>query len=83
MSETLSLACRDPKPLVHLRKDNGRQGPFHLEHTGQLQMGDPIDETSMASLNAAKQHLRAAMKQKLKALPYDAILSQSTRLDHT
>jgi 5-formyltetrahydrofolate cyclo-ligase len=36
------------------------------------------EEDTMASLNAAKQHLRAAMKQKLKALSHDSIVSQST-----
>ena len=36
------------------------------------------DEDTMAALNVAKRHLRAVMKQKLKAVPQDSIVSQST-----
>jgi hypothetical protein len=35
------------------------------------------DEDTMATLNAAKQQLRAAMKHKLKAVSHDSIVSQS------
>ena len=38
------------------------------------------DEDTMASLNAAKHQLRAAMKHKLRAVPHDSIVSQSTGL---
>jgi hypothetical protein len=40
-----------------------------------------VSAEEMASLNAAKQHLRAAMKVKLKVVSQDSILSQSTA-DH-
>jgi hypothetical protein len=36
------------------------------------------DDDTMAALNVAKRHLRAVMKQKLKAVPQDSIMSQST-----
>lgn len=37
-----------------------------------------LDEQEMAPLNIAKRHLRAAMKLKLKAVPHESIVSQST-----
>lgn len=37
----------------------------------------------MASLNAAKQQLRTAMKHKLKGIPHESIVSQSTTLSPT
>lgn len=36
------------------------------------------EETAMASLNAAKKQLRAAMKHKLSAVSHSSIVSQST-----
>ncbi len=35
-------------------------------------------EDTMATLNAAKHHLRAAMRHKLHPIPHASILSQST-----
>ncbi|KAK3899575.1 hypothetical protein C8A05DRAFT_18008 [Staphylotrichum tortipilum] len=37
----------------------------------------------MATLNAAKQHLRAAMRHKLRAVSHDSIVSQSATVFHT
>lgn len=43
-------------------------------------MADAADEqAAMASLSAAKTQLRAAMKQKLRAVSHESIMSQSTR----
>lgn len=36
------------------------------------------EEDTMAALNVAKRHLRAVMKQKLKTVPQESIVSQST-----
>lgn len=36
------------------------------------------DLVAMASLKAVKQQLRAAMKHKLKAVPHESVVSQST-----
>ncbi|KXX76322.1 putative 5-formyltetrahydrofolate cyclo-ligase [Madurella mycetomatis] len=41
------------------------------------------DQFAMASLNAAKQQLRAAMKHKLKAVPHGSIVSQSSAVYNT
>ncbi len=43
-------------------------------------MSDAADDDTMASLNAAKHQLRAAMKHKLSAVSHDSIVSQSTGL---
>ena len=36
------------------------------------------EEDTMVALNVAKRHLRAVMKQKLKTVPQESIVSQST-----
>ncbi len=45
-----------------------------------LMSDSAADEDTMASLNAAKHQLRAAMKHKLRAVSHDSIVSQSTGL---
>lgn len=52
---------------------------FNLYHySDQVAMHMVEDKLAMASLNAAKQQLRSAMKQKLGAISHEAAMSQST-----
>lgn len=80
-SEQTSLSIHRTQPIHHLAVSRIIFTLFFFFFPAQRpDMADAADEqAAMASLSAAKTQLRAAMKQKLRAVSHESIMSQSTR----